>query len=216
MSIIHVLVTKLPAGQTSLKISYVVSISAVAVVLFIPFINLLQNLKSGVTPKPVNVVLIVLDGLGTQFLASYNPMAKVTEFENIAQESMLYTNMRTNRPFTMGYFNTLFSGHKKGKITQDTIFSVLQKNGVRTRWSTYHNNGVPDAQHLKYKGLRSAFLTQNYSWVPQFFNLDYNVFRAAQGSMGGFLGKVILKTLWMITVLLFATMTLTMNSIFWF
>ncbi len=102
--------------------------------------------------KNQNVIIIVLDGLSTKYLTPYNPDADSPFFNEIAAESMLYTNIRTNFAFTSGYFYDLYSGRKNwvehSSKGEKGLLSTLQEAGVNTRWFTFYNNGVPDSHNF--------------------------------------------------------------------
>lgn len=134
--------------------------------------------------KKQNAILIVIDGLSTKNLSTYNPEAHSPFFDEIAAQSVVYTNIRSNFAFTSGFFYSLYSGRKdwidhsrdKGK----GLLAVLQDAGVNTRWLVFNNNGVPDSHNFPhdfpYKGLRSAFLTAGTAWLPRLVGMDYNIF----------------------------------------
>ncbi len=107
--------------------------------------------------------------------------------DEVAAQSTVYTNIRTNHTHTFGYFSTLYSGRKNSKphaVRENSgLLHLLQEANVNIRWISYHNNGIPDIRHQSYNGLRSAYLTGSTSWFPRFLNIDYNVFElpTAQG-----------------------------------
>ncbi len=131
--------------------------------------------KAAAPPK--NFIFLLIDAMGQDFLSPYNPAADTPDFEELARGGLLYTHMYTNHPFTNGYFEVLYSGHKAGAPRERHLWQLLQEAGVTTRWLAYHNNGVPDTHELAYRGLRSAFLTQNFNFIPAWLGLDYNIFR---------------------------------------
>jgi len=104
--------------------------------------------------RPANVVLIVLDALSTRYLEPYDGRAETPIFDQLADEGVLYKNMITNRPYTNEFFRTFFSGRLDRSYTKDfalskkreNLLSLLQANGINVRWSTFHNNGVPDSR----------------------------------------------------------------------
>ena len=64
------------------------------------------------------------------------------------------------------------------------LISLLQDKGITTRAVCSHNDSVPDVFFFKYKGLRSTFITQNYSFLPKLLGMDYNVFRYSRKCRG--------------------------------
>lgn len=123
-----------------------------------------------------NMILFVFDGLGARYLSPYDRRAPRTGFATLAAEGLLYTQMRTNKAWTDGYFSTLYSGSKGGPQSGFNLLGRLQEVGVRTMWIAFHNGGLPDARHLPYRGLRSSFLSQRYVALPKILGLAYNVF----------------------------------------
>jgi hypothetical protein len=134
---------------------------------------------------PRNAVLVVLDGLSTRYLSPYADDADTPGFEEVAADSVRFTRAHTDYAYTAGYFGTLYSGRKTRMPGPRNLFSLLQGAGVNVRWTSFHNAGVPDAITLPYRGLRSAFLTQHYTWVPRLLGLDYGVFRYSTGGKRG-------------------------------
>ncbi len=124
-----------------------------------------------------NLIFIVIDGLGAEYLPVYNPGVRNPDFEEIADGARLYLGARTNHPFTNGFFSILYTGRLDAAPSEQNLWNLLQERGVRTRWIAAHNNGVPDTYDLPYRGLRSAYLTEGYRWIPALSGLDYNVFR---------------------------------------
>jgi hypothetical protein len=134
---------------------------------------------SGSSKPKKNLILIVLDGLSTRYLSTYSPDIKTPEMDEIAAQSMVYTNIRTNHTHTFGYFSTLYSGRKglDDELSRKHfgLLHSLQNANINTRWISYHNNGVPDISHQQYHGLRSTYLTSATAWIPRFLGIDYNI-----------------------------------------
>ena len=114
--------------------------------------------------KSNNIVMIVVDGLGANIS------------DALKEKSLSFTRMRSNKAYTAGYFSTLYSGRKSGTTEGDNLLSLLQDNGVRTMWASFHNDGVPDAHGFGYRGLRASFVTQNYTRLAKWLGNDYNTF----------------------------------------
>ena len=163
--------------------------AGLAFLILIPGLRFFTDSPAGASKEDRrNVVLIVLDGLSTRYLAPYNPEENTPEFAALAQEGVLYTNVRTNFTHTSGFFYALHSGQRRswadpGKNKQEGLLQMLQAAGVNTRWFTYHNNGVPDVHHIPYRGVRSSFLKSRFSSILRPLHVDYNVFErtGAQG-----------------------------------
>ncbi len=136
-------------------------------------------------PGPRNAVLVVLDGLSTRYLSPYADDADTPGFEEVAADSIRFTRAHTDYVYTAGFFGTLYTGHKNRVTRSRNLISLLQGAGVNVRWTSFHNAGVPDSMTLPYRGLRSAFLTQHYTWVPRLLGLDYDVFRYSTGGKRG-------------------------------
>ncbi len=144
------------------------------------------------------LVLIVLDGMPSQYLTAYNQNAVPTLMDEVLNAGLVFTEARTSAPFTWGYFGTLYTGStytvlgeprwRQGETSASAsdrnLVRALQRHGVSTRWMVYHRNGTPEASSAEansYRGLRSYFLTQQYTWVPRFLALDYHVAIAGSG-----------------------------------
>jgi len=130
-----------------------------------------------------HLVLIVLDGMPTQYLRSYNPHAAPTAFDKIFANGYLFNNMRTTAVFTNAYFGILYDGKvKKSKNNTsgptENLISKLQEDGIYTQFLSYHRNSIPEASYAHtnhYKGLRSYFLTTNTVWIPEWLGLKYHI-----------------------------------------
>ncbi|MCH7725324.1 MAG: sulfatase-like hydrolase/transferase, partial [Planctomycetes bacterium] len=164
---------------------------------------------------PKRLVLVVLDGLPTQHIHTYNPEAPRTELDDVLDDGLVFQRMYTARTFTYGFFGTLYSGHElpmyfettspanvhpserfknanflvrtfrppwvtaqPKKTGRETLLGRLQQHGVTARWACFHRGGIPEtcsAHTSDYGGLRSYFLTENYTWIPGLLNLNYHV-----------------------------------------
>jgi hypothetical protein len=176
----------------AMRLARVVAVSAVVMFASLEGWTILS--RSAVPDAPRHVVLIVLDGFSAAYLSPYEPRADTPAFEELADRMRLFTAARTNFTHTHGYFGTLYSGAKDRKVWRANVFDLLQGKGVNTRWVTNHNNGVPDAYpgpsgSVRYRGLRSALLNQHYSWIPERFGLDYNIFLYRPGGGGVPMGR---------------------------
>jgi arylsulfatase A-like enzyme len=124
-------------------------------------------------------VVIVLDGLPTVVLQTYNPGARRTALDDVLDEALLFREARTNKVYTSGYFKTLLTGRLNDEVEPawPNLYGELQSHGVRTRWLSFHANGIPESSRVSgYRGLRSALLTERFVWFPRLLGLDYNVF----------------------------------------
>ncbi|MCX6557981.1 MAG: sulfatase-like hydrolase/transferase [Candidatus Aminicenantes bacterium] len=130
------------------------------------------------TGKPKNVILVVLDSLSAASIREYDPGAALS-VEDISADYALFENVRTNFTYTYGYFDALFGGRKSGRSGAANLLSLLQQNGVNTRWLASQGNAVPDNHAVKnYRGLRSYFFNYRFSWLPALLGIDYNIYRA--------------------------------------
>ena len=143
-----------------------------------------------------HLVLIVLDGMPSQYLATHNHSAVPTLMDKVVDSGLSFTGARTSTPFTWGYFGTLYSGAPdaafsgpKGPLVRrlasllgrgqnPNLIQTLQRAGVSARWMAFHRNGTPEASSAEtgsYGGLRSYFLTQRHAWLPGLLALDYHL-----------------------------------------
>jgi len=90
-----------------------------------------------------HLVLVVLDGLPTQYLHTYNSDAEPTTMDKVLKESLVFKNFYTSFPKNYRYFGTLYNSspvikrpHHKGNKSfvmskkGDNLLSMLQSNGV--------------------------------------------------------------------------------------
>lgn len=162
--------------STSTKLSRAVTLILMGVFVSLKLYH--WKKKSPADLKAGNVVLIILDGLSTKYLSPYSSVADTPGFDKIVQESILFVNARTNHSYTNRYFGTLYSGKKNRIPGKKNLLSLLNEAGVNTRWSIRQSNGVPDVQPgMKYKGFRSTYITEHFTWIPQMLGLDYNIYR---------------------------------------
>ncbi len=134
-----------------------------------------------------HAVLVVLDGMPSHLLRSYNPAAEETEFDRVLRGGLVFTAARTNKVYTNGFFGVLLSGRTDlggepgggGSPRPHNLLGLMQQHGVATRWLSFHSNGIPESNRIThYSGLRSAFLTEHWSWLPSMLGLNYHTFIA--------------------------------------
>ncbi|MFQ5477298.1 MAG: hypothetical protein ACE5E4_01645 [Candidatus Binatia bacterium] len=130
----------------------------------------------GGAARPKNVILIVLDSLSPHELAPFSDSPGAPDIGDIAERSLLFTRAYSNKVWTDGYFRVLFSGNKQGQERGVGLLGALESAGVKTRWITYHNNGIPRTAGARTAGLKSSFISEKYTWIPRLLGLDYNVF----------------------------------------
>jgi Sulfatase len=172
---------------------------AVAIV-GLPLVQLIQP-ERGIAKAPgseKNLVLMILDGMPTQYLNSYRPAAPVGPLDRLAAEGLLFTQTRTSAAWTYAYFGTLYGGSTRvvaaprdNKPAVDSLIARLQRGGVAARWISNHRNGIPEgsAAHTNdYRGLRSYLLTENTAWIPRLLNLEYHLAIANPGIAQNFRG----------------------------
>ncbi len=142
--------------------------------------KILMSLQTPAAPRqrPKNVILFVMDSLSTEVIREYNPAAAAAAAD-IAAGAFLFENIRTNYTYTYGYFDALFHGRKSPAAPgRQNLISLLQKNGVRTRWLAAQGNAVPDNHAVKnYRGLRSYFFNYRFSALLNGLGIEYNVYR---------------------------------------
>jgi hypothetical protein len=124
------------------------------------------------------VVLVIIDGMPSQLLAANEPAAAETAFDAFARAGCSVAPGYTSRTYTSGYFSVLYTGNLRGRVRpNETLPSRLRSQGVGFRWLGFHPNGIPETAHVvDYGGLRSALLTERWTWLPRLLGLDYHVF----------------------------------------
>ncbi len=130
-----------------------------------------------------HVVLVVIDGMPSQLLSSYQPQAPPTTFDAIAGRGRTFTAGRTNFTYTDGFFFALYRADLAGAEGAGGrhLLSELERAGVTTRWLTYHTNGVPEAREIRdYGGFRSTILTEQLAWWPRLLGINYHTFLQAR------------------------------------
>ena len=155
-----------------------------------------------------HLVLMVLDGMPTQYLHSYEPAAPIGPLDQLASKGLLLTQARTSAAWTYAYFGTLYSGSTRvveaprdEKPAVESLLGRLQRGGAAARWIAYHRNGSPEGSAASindYRGLRSYLLTENTAWVPRLLNLDYHMAIASVATaqnLRGALGRAVFNWL---------------------
>ena len=163
-------------------------------------LSLVQLIESerGTGPKK-NLVLMILDGMPTQYLHGYEPAAPVGPLDRLAAEGLVMTEARTAAAWTSAYFGTLYGGStqvveapRDQILAVDSLFARLQRGGISARWISNHRNGMPEgsAVHTNdYRGLRSYLLTESTAWIPRLLNLDYHLAIASEAVSQNLRGK---------------------------
>jgi Sulfatase len=134
--------------------------------------------KAGETP-PRHMVMFVIDGMPSQLMASYAPGAMPTTLDQAASRGCIVEHAYTSRTYTSGYFAVLYTGDHTGKVQPRRVAlpRALEDAGAGFRWISFHSNGFPEAAHVTdYSGLRSALLSERWTWLPRFLGLHYHVF----------------------------------------
>ena len=141
--------------------------------------------SAGAQQAKRHVVFLMVDAMTATHMKTFNDSASEKHIDRLAQDALIFPGMRTNAVWTYGYHAALFSGRKDIVFEEatsmlegrDNIYSALQDAGVKTRWITFHSNGVPETNGLsEYGGIRSNYITENWSWLPNLLGLDYHVF----------------------------------------
>jgi hypothetical protein len=185
------------SGQITFRIGRLAKFAAIASPVTLTALGIDNALSNGASRRAPasakHAVLIVIDGYPVEFLRSYNPTRPVTGFDKLAEErGLLFTNFRTNTIWTNGFFGALYTGRMKRAFYADqpedrknNLLHLLQRHGVRTRWLSFHANGVPEGNQISnYSGLRSAYLCEHLAWLPAVLGLDYHVFLLSRGGRG--------------------------------
>ncbi len=126
-----------------------------------------------------HVVMILVDGMPSQLMASYAPEAPQTELDRVARRGCVIDRAYTSRTYTSGYFSVFYSGNHAGTVSERAaaLPHALERAGAGFRWISFHSNGFPETAHVTgYDGLRSALLTERWSWLPRLLGLHYHVF----------------------------------------
>lgn len=121
---------------------------------------------------PKNIVFILFDGTHPETFTEFDA------YQKISSESTVFENAYTNIPYTFGYFKTLYWGSPVGRQSREpSLLGNLNRSDVQVRWSVFHKNGLPEVNFVSdYKGIRSLFLTENYSWLPRMMGISYHTF----------------------------------------
>jgi hypothetical protein len=122
-----------------------------------------------------HVVFVVIDGLPPKLLNSYKPSLPETEFDIAARQGRLFERAYTERTYTNGFYALIWNGFDDAS---EALITQANRGGRKSKWVSFHANGIPDTSIPDYEGLRSGLLTENYRWLPQLLGLDYNVFLA--------------------------------------
>lgn len=136
-------------------------------------------------------VMLILDAFPAQYLHTYNPQMPAGSLDALLAEARVFRNVQTAIPYTHGYFGQFYSG-RDTMLERDEGFAriryaggatgnllkVLQQARVGARWISFHRNGFPEGSAAftsDYRGLRSYFLTEHYTWLPQWLGCAYHV-----------------------------------------
>ena len=173
-------------------------LATVLVAVFLPISVAARHVFMRAAPGDTaeHLVLIVLDGMPSQYLTAHNRDAVPTLMDEVVGSGLSFARARTSTPFTWAYFGTLYAGststafaRPKGPLVKrlaslvdnaqnQNLIGLLQREGVRARWMAFHRNGTPEGSSAEignYRGLRSYFLTQRHAWLPELLALDYHL-----------------------------------------
>jgi len=180
-------------AQRLYKLSGIITLLGLSLTVLLTGFRHLKRQFSTPMKNRKNVVFIVMDAMSTKYLPIYNPKVKNKDFTEIVENSILYMNIYTDYTYTHGYFGVFYSGNKTVH-NKPNLLSLLQQQGIQTRYSVFHINGVPDANQIyHYKGLRSLYLNERLSWLPRLFGINYNFIRNFRESHAPLLKKLIKK-----------------------
>lgn len=160
----------------------------------------LAGASSDGTRNERHLVYIVLDGWPSQYLHAYNHDAPKGVFDDILGDARIYLGAQTSAAWTSAYFGTLYNGNaqvvegdRRRRRATPSLGALLQARNIGVRFINYHRNGIPDsssAHRSDHKGLRSYFLTERYTWVPNALGLDYHLTLAGPAIAQNFMWTV--------------------------
>jgi hypothetical protein len=131
-------------------------------------------------PSKRGLVVMVVDGMGAKYISALNPESPIVtpNLDAFIKGSTAFTNAYSNCPYTLGAFTTLYSGRIEASNSDrdHNLLATLQSHGVRTRLVVCHQNALPETKCYHYDGLRTLYLSQNYTALPRWLGLEYNVF----------------------------------------
>lgn len=128
--------------------------------------------------EPTHLLLLVIDGFPASYAHAYSSEAAPGEFDLAISKGKVFRQMRTARPYTPAFFATIYTGRNDFSVENGNLFQKLQRNGVAVQLISYHENGFPEGSMANiggYRGLRSALLNHNFTWIPQILGLDYHL-----------------------------------------
>ena len=148
-----------------------------------------------------NIVVLQLDGYSADLLYDYNASA-VNKYSFIEKlDATVYKNFRTIYPHTAHFFKFFYSGKSKvknfdqalqknkidlSKSFESNMLNEIQKNDFNFRYITYHRSAIPEGTDFgikNYRGLRSYYLTERTSFIPNLINLDYHLLNSTSKSI---------------------------------
>jgi hypothetical protein len=135
-----------------------------------------------------NVVMIVVDRFPAWALRAYDPGAPTAAFDDLTSAAAVYRSVYTSKPFTVGYFGTLYAGRLPGDPARGNLIGRLQGEGVKVRLINSHRSAIPegsDADVSAYSGLRSRLLGPRSIQVPRWLGLQYHYSLSAPGAYEG-------------------------------
>ncbi len=141
------------------RLSTIAQLATIAGLVIVPsgfaYTRLADGSAAGTSSKPArHAILVVIDGMPSQLLRTYQPAAEETEFDRIAGRGLVLLNARTNKVYTSGYFGVLYSGRTDLALggregTPDkNLLDMLQTQGIATRWISFHPNGIPESNSI--------------------------------------------------------------------
>lgn len=138
----------------------------------------LASCSSDAAPK--HVVMVVMDGWPAQFIRPFNHEAGPKSFDGPFTQALLFTNARSNKPYTSGFFSNLYTGipNPSAGAKGPNLISALQRADVTVRTFSYHRNGMPEScgAHVdNYRGFRSLYLTYLHAPLLDWLGLEYTM-----------------------------------------
>lgn len=177
-----ILVWRLPDRDTALDraayLSRVILLVALPVTVACgAYFHLSARAAGAVAPR--HVVMILVDGMPSQLLSSYDPAVPPTELDRVAARGCTIRHAFTNRTYTNGYFAVFYTGRydRSAKDSAGALPLRLDRDSAGFRWIGFHANGFPETARITgYRGLRSALLSDEWVWLPRLLGLHRHVF----------------------------------------
>ncbi len=167
-------------------LSYSVILSSILIICF----NHLKKINA--TENNKKLILFVIDGMPLEFSARFNKkIEENSALDKLFEKGLLFDNVRTNYPYTHGFYKTLYSGDlsndtnflSKNNNDEFNLMKLLQKKNIETNITYFHYLSTPQSVgYQNINGLRSALLTEKYSWFPKLLGVQYDIYLSWKNS----------------------------------